>query len=192
MKGAAEDEAPLDHGRLVGKTQRLDKIATSTNTVRQQETQAHGKALKGTRYARHNLRPKTQTQDARIPLNIDARTDANWASCETTRNSATRFVLHVFAATTHYGSNNSTSTSRVRTVCDWYCSVGELYISNFINKAVEARANIRVHTDSGAAKSISMREGTSKKESILSCETSSYNNCKNHHIAQSEVRGQLS
>ena len=38
-----------------------------------------------------------------------------------------------------------------------------LYISNFIKEAFEVRTNIRIHTDSSAAKSIAMREGTSKK-----------------------------
>ena len=38
-----------------------------------------------------------------------------------------------------------------------------LYISNFIKEAIEVRANIRIHTDSSAAKSIAMREGASKK-----------------------------
>ena len=94
MKGAAEDEAPLDHEqrkqyrRLVGKIQwlaytRPDISYGSKELARslQASTQLDNKKLKrmirnlkGTRYMRHNLRPKMQTQDKRILLNIDTHT----------------------------------------------------------------------------------------------------------------------
>ena len=60
-------------------------------------------------------------------------------------------------------SNNSTFINRVRTVRIGTAAQESLYISNFIKEAFEARTNIRTHTDSSAAKSIAMREGTSKK-----------------------------
>ena len=114
MKGTAEDRAPLDHEqhkqhrRLVGKTQwlaytRPDISYGPTELARplQAPTQFDYKKLKrmirhlkGTRYMRRNLRPKMQTQDKRTPLSIDTHTDASWASRETTRKSATGFVLY--------------------------------------------------------------------------------------------------
>ena len=42
-------------------------------------------------------------------------------------------------------------------------STFSLHISNFIKEAFEARTNIRIHTDGSAAKSITMKEGASKK-----------------------------
>ena len=86
MKGTAEDEAPLDqeqhkkYRRLVGKTQwlaptRPDISYGAKELARslQAPTQLDNKKikhmiryLKGTRYSRHNLRPKIQTQDKRI------------------------------------------------------------------------------------------------------------------------------
>ena len=97
MKGTAEDEAPLDHEqrkryrRLVGKIQwlvytRPDISYGAKELARalQAPTQFDNKKLKhmirylkGTMYMRHNLRPKIQTQDKRIPLNIETYTDAN-------------------------------------------------------------------------------------------------------------------
>ena len=120
MKGTAEDEA-LDqeqhkkHRRLVGKTQWLaytrPDISYGAKELAgslQAPTQLDNKKLKhmirylkGTRYSRHNLRRKMQTQDKRISLNIDTYTDANWASCETTRKSTTGFVLYFFGAAVH-------------------------------------------------------------------------------------------
>ena len=118
MKGTAEDEAPLDQEqhkkfrRLFGKIQRLaytrpdisygaKELARSLQAPTQLDNKKLKRMiryLKGTRYVRHNLRPKIQTQDKRVPLNIDTYTDANWASCETTRKSATGFVLYFFGA----------------------------------------------------------------------------------------------
>ena len=123
--------------------------------------------LKGTRYMRHNLRPKIQTQDKRIPLNIDTYTDANWASCETTRKSTTGFVLYFFGATVHYGSRTQATIALSSAESELY-AIGtaaqeSLYIGNFIKEAFEVRINIRIHTNNSAAKSISTREGTSKK-----------------------------
>ena len=142
MKGTAEDEAPLDreqhkrYRRLVGKIQwlaytRPDISYGAKELARslQAPTQFDNKKLKrmirylkGTRRMRHNLRPKIQTQDKRIPLNIDTYTDANWASCETTRKSTTGFVLYFFGAAVHYGSK---TISRIRTVRNWYSSTGK-------------------------------------------------------------------
>ena len=42
-----------------------------------------------------------------------------------------------------------------------------LCLSNFIKEAFEVRINIRMHTDSSAAESIAMREGTSKKAKLF-------------------------
>ena len=124
--------------------------------------------LKGTRYLRHNLQPKIRTQDKRIPLNIDTHTDANWASCATTRKSTTGFVIHLFGAAIHLWkhstSNNGTFISRVRAGA---AAQESLYISNFIKEAFGVRTNIRIHTDRSAAKSITMREGTSKKANYI-------------------------
>ena len=123
--------------------------------------------LKGTRHMRRNLRPKMQTQDKRIPLNIDTYTDANWASCETTRKSTTGFVLYFFGAAVHYGSRTQDTIALSSAESELY-AIGtaaqeSLYIRNFIKEAFEVRINIRIRTDSSAAKSISMREGASKK-----------------------------
>ena len=123
--------------------------------------------LKGTRYSQHNLRPKIQTQDKRIPLNIDTYTDANWASCKTTRKSTTGFVLYFFGAAVHYGSRTQATIALSSVQLELY-AIGtaaqeSLYINKFIKEAFEVRTNIRIHTDSSAAKSIAMREGTSKK-----------------------------
>ena len=93
MKGTAEDE-PLDHEqhkqyrRLVGKIQwlaytRPDISYGAKELARslQSPTQFDNKKLKhmirylkSTRYRRHNLRPKIQIPDKRIPLNIDIPT----------------------------------------------------------------------------------------------------------------------
>ena len=125
-KGTAEDEAPLDqeqhkrHRRLVGKIQWLaytrpdisygaKKLAISLQAPTQLDNKKLKhmiRYLKGTRYMRHNLRPKIQTQDKRIPLNIDTYTDADWASCETTKKSTTGFVLCFFGAAVHYGTEH--------------------------------------------------------------------------------------
>ena len=115
---------------------------------------------------RHNLRPKMQLQDKRLPLNIDTYTDANWASCETTRKSATGFAQNLFGAAVHWQqktSDNSTFISRIRTARNWHSSTGEPLHQQRFRGAFEARTNIRIHTDSSSAKSIAMREGTSKK-----------------------------
>ena len=178
MRGTAEDEARLD---LVGKVQwlaytRPDISYGAKELARSLQAPTHfnNKKLKhmiryleGTRYLRHNLQPKIQIQDTRIPLNIDTRTDANWASCETTRKSTTGFVTHFLGAAIHLWkqntSNNSTFISRVRAVRKWSAAQESLYISNFIREALEVLTNIRIHTESRAAKSITMRKGTSKK-----------------------------
>ena len=122
MNGAAEGEAPLDqeqhkrHRRRVGKIQWLAHTrpdisygAKELARSRQAPTQLDNKKLKhvitylkGTRYMRHNLRPETQTQDTRTPLNIDTYTDANWASCETTGKSTTGVALYCSGAAVHY------------------------------------------------------------------------------------------
>ena len=189
MKGTAEDEALLDqeqhkqHRRLVGKIQwlaytRPDISYGAKGQARslQAPTQLDNKKLehmigylKGTRYTRHNLRPKIQAQDKRVPLNIDAHThtDANGASCETTRKSTTGFVLYFFGAAVHYGSR-SQATIALSSAEPELCAIGaaaqeRLYISNFIKEAFEVRTNIRTHTDSSAAKSVATREGASKK-----------------------------
>ena len=116
---------------------------------------------------RHNLRPKMQTQDKRIPPNIDTYTDANWASCETTRKSATGFVLCFFGAAVHYGSRTQATIALSSAESELYAmgtvAQESLYISNFIKEAIEVRTNIRIHTDSSAAKSIATRQGASKK-----------------------------
>ena len=116
---------------------------------------------------RHNLRPKIQTQDKRIPLNIDTYTDANWALCETTRKSTTGFVLYFFGAAVQYGSRTQATIALSSAESELY-AIGtaaqeSLSIGNFIKEAFEVRINIRIHTDSSAAKSIWMREGASKK-----------------------------
>ena len=56
-------------------------------------------------------------------------------------------------------SNSSTFISRIRTVRNWYSSAGE----PLHQQHHQGSNNIRIHTDSSAAKSIAMREGTSKK-----------------------------
>ena len=183
MKGTAEDKAPLDHEqhkryrRLVGKVQwlaytRPDISYGAKELARslQAPTQFDNKKLKhmirylkGTSYMRHNLRPKIQTQDKRIPLNIDTYTDANWASCETTRKSTTGFVLYFFGAAVHYGSRTQATKALSSAQSELYAIAAaqeSLYIGNFIKEAFEVRINIKIHTDSSA---ISMREGTSKK-----------------------------
>ena len=185
MKATAEDEAALDHEqhkryrRLVGKIQWLTRPDISYGAKElarslQAPTQFDNKKLKhmirylqGTRYMRHNLRPKIQTQDKRIPLNIDTHTDANWASCETTRKSTTGFVLYFFGAAVHYGSRTQATIALSSAESELY-AIGtaaqeSLCIGNFIKEAFEVRINIRIHTDSSAAKSRPMREGTSKK-----------------------------
>ena len=116
---------------------------------------------------RHNLRPKIQTRDKRIPRNIDTYTDANWASCETTRKSTTGFALYFFGAAVHYGSRTQATIALSSAESELY-AIGtsaqeSLYISNFIRGAFEVRTNIRIHTDSSAAKSRTMRECTAKK-----------------------------
>ena len=90
MKGAAEDKAPLDHEqykqhrRLGGKIPwlaytRPDISYGAKEQARslQAPTRLDNKKLKhmiryrkGTRYVRHNLRRKMQTQDEQIPLNM--------------------------------------------------------------------------------------------------------------------------
>ena len=98
MRGTAEDEAPLNHKqqhkqyrRLLGKVQWLaytqpdisygaKELARSLQAPTQFDNKKLKRMirhLKNTRYMRHNLRPKIQTQDSRTPLNIDTRTDAN-------------------------------------------------------------------------------------------------------------------
>ena len=119
--------------------------------------------LQGTAYVSYNLRPKIQTQDKRTPLNIDTCADANWASCETTRKSASGFEIHFFGAAKHSGSRTQATIAlspaeSVRTVAQ-----ESLYISNFTTEAFEVRTNISIHTDSSAAKSVTVREGASKK-----------------------------
>ena len=123
-KTTIEDETALDqeqhsaYRRLVGKIQwlahtRPDISYGAKELARppQAPTQIDNKKfkrmiryLKGTRYWKHALRPTAQIQDRRIPANIDIYTDANWASCETTRKSTTGFVIHFLGATVHYGS----------------------------------------------------------------------------------------
>ena len=132
MKDTTEDEAPLDHEqhkqhrRLVGKIQWLAYTrpdisygAKELPRSLQAPTQLDNKKLKhmirylkGTRYMRHNLRPKMQTQDKRIPLNIGTHTDANWAPCEATRKSTTGFVFCFFGAAVHYGSRTQATIAR--------------------------------------------------------------------------------
>ena len=140
MQGTAEDEAPLDqeqhkkYRRLVGKMQwlaytRPDISYGARELARslQAPTQLDNKKLKhmirylqGTRYSQHTLRPKIQTQDTRIQLNIDTYTDANWVSCETTQNTC----------------NNSTFIRRIRAVRDWYSSTGEPLHQQFHQRSI--------------------------------------------------------
>ena len=123
--------------------------------------------LQGTRYMRHNLRPKVQTQDKRIPLNINTYTDANWASRQTTRKSTTEIVLYFFGAAVHYGSRTQATIALSSGESELY-AIGtaaqeSLYISNFIKEALEVRTNIKTH-----------RQQRSKIN--RSCDTSSHNN----------------
>ena len=169
MKG----EAPLDHEqhkqhrRLVGKIQWLahtrpntcygaKKLARSLQAPTQLDNKKLKRMirrLKGTRYMRHTLQPKIQIQDKRIHLNIDTYTYARQQG----RTWSSNTLWH------QNTSNNRTFIRRIRTVHNWYSSTKSLYIRNFINEAFEVRTDIRIHTDSCAAKPISMREGTSKK-----------------------------
>ena len=180
MKGTAEDEAPLHqeqrkkYRRLVGKIKWLAHTrpdigygAKELARSLQAPTQLDNKKLKhmtrylkGTGYSRHNLRPRIQILDKRIPLNIDTYTDANWASCETTRKSATGFTLYFFAAAVHYGSKTQATIALSSAESELY-AIGtaaqeSLYISNFVKEAFEIRTNIRIHTDSSSAKSIAI------------------------------------
>ena len=168
-KAAIEDETVLDpeqhsaYRRLVGKIQWLaytrpdisygaKELARSLQAPTQRDNKKLKhmiRYLKGTRHWKHALRPTAQIQDRRVPINIDIYTDANWASCETTRKSTTGFVIHFLGATVHYGSRTAAQES--------------IYISNFVKEALDTKTNIRIHTDSSSAKSIAMREGTSKK-----------------------------
>ena len=166
--------------RVVGKVQWLaytrpgiSHVAKELARSLQAPTQFDNKRLKhmiryvrGIRFLRHNLQPKIQIQDKRIPLNIDTYTDANWASCAATRKSTTGLVIHFFGAATHLwgqnASNNGTFISRVRTGT---AAQESLYISNFIKEAFGT--NIMTHADSSAAKSITMQEGTSRKASRI-------------------------
>ena len=124
MKATTEDEAPLDHDQhkavqaacwqdTMASThttrhqlwsKRTSKITTVTTQLDNKKLKRMIRYVKRTRCMRHNLRPKMQTQDKRIPLKIDTHTDANWASRETTRKSTTGFVLYFFGAAVHYGS----------------------------------------------------------------------------------------
>ena len=177
-KHQLDHEQHKQHRRLVGKIQwlahtrpdigyRAKELARSLQSPTQFDNKKLRRMiryLKGTRYTRHNLRPKMQLQDKRIPLNSDTYTDANWASCETTRKSTTGFVLYFFGAAIHYGSRTQATIALSSAVYAIGRAAQEsLYISNFIKEAFEARTNIRIHTDSSAAKSTAMREGTSKK-----------------------------
>ena len=186
MEATTEDEAPLDHEqhkqhrRLVGKIQwlaytRPDISYGAKELARslQAPTKLDNKKLKhmvryltATRHMRHNRRSKIQTQDKRVPLNIDTYTDANWASYETTRKSTTGFALYFFAAAVHYGSRTQATLALSSAETELY-AIGaaaqeSLYISNFIRTHLKARTNIRIHTD--------------RKQSTSSCDTSSYNN----------------
>ena len=122
-KTTIEDETALDQEQrkeyrsLVGKIQWLAQTrpdisygAKELARSLQAPTQIDNKKLKhmmrylkGTRYWKHALRPTAQRQDRRIPINIDVYTDANWASCGTTRKSTTGFVIHLLGATVYYG-----------------------------------------------------------------------------------------
>ena len=175
MNGTAKDEAPLDqeqhkrYRRLVGKIQWLSHTrpdisygAKELARSPQAPTQLDNKKVKrmircleGTRYMRHNLRPKIQTQDKRTPLNIDTYTDANWALCETTQHH--RICTVLLWSSTLWQQNTSSNSTFITAAQE------SLYISNFIKEAFEVRTNIRIHTDSSAAKPVAMREGTSKK-----------------------------
>ena len=108
-----------------------------------------------------------QIQDKRIPRNINTYTDANWASCETTRKSATEFVIHFFGAAALYGGRTE-ATRALSSADSGLCATGAAaqespYISSSSKEAIEVRTNIRMHTGSSAANSSAMREGASKK-----------------------------
>ena len=171
-KTTIEDETALDqeqhsaYRRLVGKIQwlaytRPDISYGAKELARslQAPTQIDNKKLKhmirylkGTRYWKHALRPTAQIQDRRIPINIDICTDANWASCETTRKSTTGFVTHFLGATVHYGSRTHATIALSSAESELY-AIGtaaqeSIYISNFVKEALDTKTNIRIHTDS--------------------------------------------
>ena len=108
--------------------------------------------LTGTRYIRHNLRPKIQIQDKRIP-----------------------FATHFFGAAMLRGSRTPATIALSSAESGLY-AIGtaaqeSLYISKITKEAFEARTNIRIHADSSAAKTAPPR-----KQSTLICGASSFNN----------------
>ena len=173
--------------RLVGKIQWLaytrpdiSRAAKELARSLQPPTQLDNKRLKhmirylkGTRCMRHNLRPKIQTQDKRISLNIDTYTDANWASCETTRKSATGFVLYFFGAAVHYGS-------RAQATIALSSAESELYAREPLHQQLHQGSICSTHqhqdTHTQQRSKVNNNERRRIKESTSRCDTSSHNN----------------
>ena len=184
MRGAAEDEAPPDHEqhkqhrRLVGKVQWLayarpdisygaKELARSPQAPTQFDNKKFKhmiRHLKGTRYLRRNRQPKCRHMSSEPRATSTHTQMPTGHHARQTRKSTTGFVTQFFGAAIHIWkqntSNNGTFISRVRIGT---AAQESLYISNFIKEAFGARTNIRTHADSSAAKSITMREGTSQK-----------------------------
>ena len=123
--------------------------------------------LKGTQHYKHRIQPVMQHGDKRVPVDIDIYTDANWGSCQTTRKSTTGFAIHYLGTRIHFASRTQAVVALSSAESELYaigaaCTEG-LYIRNFVQEAFDIKTNLKIHTDSSAAKSITMREGTSKK-----------------------------
>ena len=197
-RGAAEDEAPLDHEqhkqhrRLVGKIQRHNQ----TSAVEQRNWQ-HSLTTRSSRSgtlraqgACDNLRAKIQTQDKRVPLNIDTDTDANMRQEEHTRICDT---LSWSISTLRKQNTSNTSTAESELYAINTAAQESLHISNFIKEAFEVRTNIGIHTNSSAASSIAVRYITESKahRAATALHTTTCQEQINHN-AQSKIRGQSS
>ena len=184
-----EDDAPLDqqqharYRRLVGKIQWLSytrpDISFATKELAralQQPTANDDKKLKhlirylkGTAAWKHSLRPTIRLNNHdKMPLDSEVYTDANWASCETTRKSTTGFSIHFLGANIHFGSRTQATVALSSAESELYAigtaATEALHIRNFLSEAFTTRKiNIRIHTDSSSAKSIAIRQGSSKK-----------------------------
>ena len=164
-----DQEQRKQHSRLAGKIQwrahtRPDSRLQAPTQLGYKKLKRMIRHVKGTRHTRCNLRPKIQTQDDRIPINIYTHTHTD-ASCASWRQQerAQQDACYTSLEQQHTMAAGQAAIAFSSAESELY-AIGtaaqeSLYISNFIKEAFEVRINI-AHR---------------QQRRRYSCDTSSYN-----------------
>ena len=124
--------------------------------------------LAGSKQAVLRLRPNVQLADWRAVVDIECLVDSDWAGCAKTRRSTSGSCVTVLGSSV-------TSTSRTQATVALSSGEAELYAigqgvsealfvrSMLLESGLTRKAQITVHTDSTAGKSIATRFGAGKR-----------------------------